>query len=58
VAEATQAPIAAQVQGLHDASLFVVFIMLAAVGFSAWAWVQHRQMVKANKIVELDGEGA
>lgn len=58
MADATRAPILAQVQGLHDASLFVVLIMLIAVGFSAWAWVQHRRMVKAQKEVETEGEGA
>jgi EmrB/QacA subfamily drug resistance transporter len=58
MADATQAPILAQVQGLHDASLFVVLIMLTAVGFSAWAWLQHRKMVKEQKEVETEGEGA
>ncbi len=58
IADATKAAIPAQVKGLHDAMLFVVGIMTVAVGFSLWAWIQHRKMVKAQLEVETEIEGA
>jgi EmrB/QacA subfamily drug resistance transporter len=39
VSDATQAPIWAQVAGLHDAMLFIVIFILVAVFLSAWALI-------------------
>jgi len=43
VSDATQAPIAAQVLGLHDALLFIVVIIALAIILSAWALVIVRR---------------
>jgi len=49
VSDATQAPIPAQVAGLHDAMIFIVFFILVAVFLSAWALITVQRAKKHPK---------
>ena len=50
--DATQAPIPAQVAGLHDALILTVAIVLLAVAFSSWALLTVRRAKSRSVLVE------